>query len=252
MRLGGIVDTNMGHMAVGQWADQLQGHSLLLRLLYSLRLFRVLRRLFLSANELLRAAADGRCFLNGFDDILRKSSSDWVTDKSDKNDPVELISLPCSRKRFDFDFRLRVDVSRKANLLRVSSSMSRSPRKNSLTCASFLSYVRHGNDNQTKQLVTASFENGVCGRSADSNAMRITYKCIKIGFGRTPCFNFGVQHASGVEQLRFQLNAFLYALVELALQPLCFGHGCLPLGAAFLLYLKESSIFCKNNNKTLI
>lgn len=68
----------------------MQSYSLLLRKSMLL----LLRRACLcSALGVFAAVTDGRCFLYGFD-ISRKSSSDFVTDKSDKNDPVELISLP--------------------------------------------------------------------------------------------------------------------------------------------------------------
>lgn len=86
------------------------------------------------------AVVDGRCFLNGFD-ISKKSSSDCVTDKSDKNDPVELISLQyLSSYRFVLDFRLRVDISKNANLFRVSSLMSRLVCKKSHARDNFFSW----------------------------------------------------------------------------------------------------------------
>lgn len=124
-------------------------HSIESIWLYSLLLRKSMLRLalrracFASTYEMFAALVDGRCFLNGFD-ISRKSSSDCVTDKSDKNDPVELISLPyLSSKRFDFDFRLRCDILRNANLLRVSSLMSRSVCKNSHALDNFRSCLNN-------------------------------------------------------------------------------------------------------------
>lgn len=115
-------------------------NSLLFRMSMLRRALR--RACFASAYELFTAFVDGRCFLNALD-ISRKSSSDCVTDKSDRNDPVELISLPylSSVNRFDLDLdlRFRVDIFKNANLLRVSSLISRSVCRNSHALDSFFS-----------------------------------------------------------------------------------------------------------------
>lgn len=119
-----------------KWWSELN-YSLLLR---KSMLRRPLRRGCLaSAYDMFAAVVDGRCFLNGFD-ISKKSSSDCVTDKFDKNEPVELMSLQyLSSYRFVLDFRLRVDISKKANLLRVSSLISRFVCKKSQARDNFFS-----------------------------------------------------------------------------------------------------------------
>lgn len=206
-------------------------HSRLLRLLWSLAHRSALRRLFLaSLIDPFSPVVDGRCFRNGFD-MSRKSSSDCVTDRSDKNDPVELMSLLGSANRVDRRL-MRAVASKKASFPRVSSLMLRSHRKKSPNCDNFFSCQMQRQFSLTN--------NARILRKADGNN---SYVCIALSFGGASCFAFVFQQASGMEQFRLQFGSLLHALVQLALYALRLGHRCLPLLVAPFLDLQKALVF---------
>lgn len=113
----------------------------IINLLRKSMLFLALRRFCFDSIYEIFDAVDGQCFLKGLVISRKSSSSNCVTDKSDKNEPVELISLQfrSSVYLFDRDLRLWDEIFKEANVSRTSVFSSRSVCKKSHTVESFSS-----------------------------------------------------------------------------------------------------------------